>query len=105
MLQLATAQVAVVPMTLHVGVPFCVVHAVVHAPQLPTVFRGVSHPFPSIMLAVAANKGAHASEHIPPLQLGLSFFVLQTLPQAPQLLGSVPVAVSQLVPGWEGQWA
>jgi hypothetical protein len=39
------------------------------------------------------------------LHEGVPFIVVHTLPQAPQLLTSVPVLVSQLVPGLPGQWA
>jgi hypothetical protein len=40
---------------------------------------------------------------MPPVQVAVPFWLLQTLPQVPQLLTSVPVAVSQFVPVWLGQ--
>jgi hypothetical protein len=43
--------------------------------------------------------------HIPLVHDGMSLLVLQTLPQAPQLFGSLPIEVSQFVPGCPGQCA
>jgi hypothetical protein len=103
-LQLWTAQAAGVADVLHVGVPFCVAHMTPHEPQFPIVVSVASHPL-ATLLSQLPKPGLHESVHIPFEQLGVSLTVLQTLPHVPQLFGSVPVEVSQLVPGLPGQWA
>jgi hypothetical protein len=89
---------------LQVGVPFIVVHMMPHAPQLPSVVSVASHPV-ATLLSQLPKPGLHWSTHIPFEQVAVSLTVLQTLPHPPQLLGSVPIEVSQLVPGLGGQWA
>jgi hypothetical protein len=46
-----------------------------------------------------AQSGLHAKTQLPKLQDGVPLFVLHALPHAPQLVGSVPMEVSQFVPG------
>jgi hypothetical protein len=101
-LQVPTAQLAGLVEVLHAGVPFIVVHTLLHAPQFMTVLTGVSQPFVTLPSQLP-KPGAHWTEHPPLEQLGVSLFELQTLPHAPQLLTSVAVLVSQSVPGLVGQ--
>jgi hypothetical protein len=74
-----------------------VVHALPHEAQLDVVPSCVSHPFDSTPSQFAQPE-LHAIEHMPPVHEGVSWLVEQALPQPPQLSGSVPVLVSQLVP-------
>lgn len=86
-------------------VPFGLVHAELHAPQLATlVCRFVSQPLfwlPSQL----ANPPAHCGVHVPPTQLVLPLALLQTVPQAPQLLLLELVFVSQPLFGLPSQSA
>jgi len=66
-------------------------------PQLEVVPTLDSQPLLTLPSQLP-KPGMHCTEQTPPAQLGESLLVLQALPQVPQLLTSVPVAVSQLVP-------
>ncbi len=101
MLHIPTAQLGGVVVVLHTGIPFVVVHPGnprgVQTPQSATLLSCVSQPFP-IMPSQLPQPVAHWMEQTPLVQLGVSLFVLHGLLHAPQLLMSVPVAVSQSVP-------
>jgi len=88
----------------HAGVPFCVVQTSPQPPQLPTLFSGVSHPFTGFASQLPYPV-LHDRMQLPPEHDAVSLLVEQTLPHDPQLLGSVPVLVSQLLPGWPEQCA
>jgi hypothetical protein len=57
------------------------------------------------MPSQSPKPGLQVSTHCPPMQDGVAFLVEHTFPHAPQLFASVPMDVSQFVPGCPGQWA
>ena len=77
------------------GVPLVLLQTVPHMPQLPVlVLVFVSQSVPEV--AQWAKPGLQVpTAHLPWLQVGVPFAVVQMLPQVPQLLGSVWVFFSQ----------
>src|SRR5947209_1414452 len=69
-------------------------HVVPQPPQFATVSSGVSHPL-FTSLSQSANSGLQAMAHAPPMHDGVPFEREQTLPHAPQLETSEPIAISQ----------
>jgi hypothetical protein len=92
-LQLPVAQLAVA---------FAREQAVLHAPQWVSVSSLVSQPLP-MLPSQLPKPAAHVIVQLPPLHPGVPFAPPQIKPQAPQLLGSVPVAVSQPFAGLPSQ--
>ena len=79
----------------HVVVPLTLWHAVPQAPQLETfVFRFASHPFPPAFPSQLPKPAEHAIAQAPSEQLALPFAPLHTVPQPPQFVALVSVAVS-----------
>ena len=77
-----------------VPVAFAGLHACPHAPQLRLELSCVSQPLVTLP-SQFPQPGAQASTHAPAAQLGVAWFVLQTVPQLPQLFTSVLVLTSQ----------
>lgn len=71
-------------------------HVVPQPPQLfGSVAGGASQPLPGF-LSQSRKPASHAPRpHAPALQTGVALMVVQTVPQVPQLAGSVAVAASQ----------
>jgi hypothetical protein len=72
-------------------------HDAPHAPQLAVLeAMFVSQPFVCLLPSQSANPAAHVPLHVPLVQARVAMLLgEQVLPQTPQLLTSVPVAVSQ----------
>jgi hypothetical protein len=90
-LQAESAQVPVEQLS----VAFARSHTVLHAPQLASVFRGVSHPF-ELCPSQSPNPVAHdAHPHVPLLHVGSPLGHVHTLLHVPQCVALVSRLVSQ----------
>ena len=82
------AQFGVQAPDVHDVVPFALVHAVPHAPQLEVVVSGVSQPSETLPLQLP-HPALQEMEQALSEQDGVPWLLLHTLPHAPQLLVSV----------------
>jgi hypothetical protein len=99
------AQVMAQVPELQLAVPFVVGQRLPHVPHwLASTFRFVSQPFARLP-SQFPNPEMHAMLQTPPLQLGVPFTALQTLPQVPQFATEPAVFTSQPLVGSPSQFA